>query len=123
MGKALGQVSLLIALLLVTMTSYAQQSTRVAFGCCANHAERQPVFDALTLADPDVFVFLGNTLDVSADDMDELLEAYEVFNRFRGPEFCAVNRRSCQYGTSTTMRSMGNAGSITKAVTRYVITF
>ncbi|WP_404399847.1 alkaline phosphatase D family protein [Idiomarina seosinensis] len=64
----------------------AQQSTRVAFGCCFDHSERQLAFDALTHADPEAFVFLGNALDVNAGDMDDLLDAYDVFNRFRAPK-------------------------------------
>ncbi|AVJ56566.1 phosphodiesterase [Idiomarina sp. OT37-5b] len=78
---------LLGVLLTVTVASNvaAQQSTRVAFGCCMDHSERQEVFDALNLADPEVFVFLGDTVDVDAGDMDDMLEAYEVLNRFRGP--------------------------------------
>ena len=54
-----------------------------------DHSERQDVFDALNLADPEAFVFLGNTVDVDAGDMDDMLEAYEVLNRFRGPQFTA----------------------------------
>lgn len=83
------QLSLLVIVaisLLLSVASYAQQSTRVAFGCCLNHSERQDVFDALNMADPEVFVFLGNVVDADAGDMDDMLEAYEVFNRFRGPK-------------------------------------
>ena len=79
------QLILGVSLLFFAAASQAQQSTRVAFGCCMDHSSRQDVWDAVNHAQPEVFVFLGNTLDVEADDMDDLLDAYDVFNRFRGP--------------------------------------
>ena len=62
-------IYVVITLLVAVAPALAQQSTRVAFGCCMDHSERQDVFDALNLADPEVFVFLGNTVDVDAGDM------------------------------------------------------
>lgn len=79
-------IAVVTAIMMSVTPALAQQSTRVAFGCCMDHSERQDVFDALNFADPEVFVLLGNTVDVDADDMDDLLEAYDVLNRFRGPK-------------------------------------
>lgn len=70
---------------ILAASAMAQQTTRVAFGCCIDHQSRQVVWDAVNHAQPEVFVFLGDTIDVNADDMDDLLDAYEVFNRYRGP--------------------------------------
>lgn len=76
---------LLLLLLAVAFSASAQQTTRVAFGCCIDHTKRQEVWDAINHAQPEVFVFLGDTIDENAGDMDDLLGAYEVFNRYRGP--------------------------------------
>lgn len=70
---------------IMAANAMAQQTTRVAFGCCIDHQSRQAVWDAVNHAQPEVFVFLGDTIDVNAGDMDDMLDAYEVFNRYRGP--------------------------------------
>ncbi len=81
----------LFLLLAFASSVSAQQSTRVAFGCCIDHTSRQEIWDAVNHAQPEVFVFLGDTVDVDADDMDDLLDAYEVFNRYRGPRVLRRN--------------------------------
>ena len=73
------------------LAAQAQQSTRIALGCCVDQSERQAVWDALNLAEPEVFALLGNGVSADADDMDELLAAYEVFNRYRGPRLLRRN--------------------------------
>jgi len=107
-------VSAFIIGLLLSVSSgpaNAQQSTRVAFGCCFNHSERQPVFDGLHRSDPEVFVFLGNVLDVDADDMDDMLEAYEVFNRFRGPKVLRRQSAVMSVWNLTDYRIDGHTGA------------
>ncbi|MAC33381.1 MULTISPECIES: phosphodiesterase [Idiomarina] len=81
----------LFLLLVVACGASAQQTTRVAFGCCIDHTKRQNIWDAINHAQPEVFVFLGDTVDVDADDMEDLLDAYEVFNRYRGPRVLRRN--------------------------------
>lgn len=124
--------NLLLSLLCLTLwvinisSVKAQQSTRVAFGCCLQHDQRQPVFDALTHSDPDVFVFLGNSLDVDADDMDDLLAEYEVFNRFRGPRLLRRQSAVMSVWGRNDYRMNGNAGRenpIKYAVRNHFLTF
>lgn len=117
---------LVSALLLLSFQIGAQQSTRIAFGCCMDHRERQAVFDTLTFADPEVFVYLGNTLDVSADDMDDMLEAYDVFNRFRGPKVLRRQSAVLSVWNKTDYQIAGHAGAnnpLKYAVRNHFLTF
>ncbi|RUO78166.1 phosphodiesterase [Idiomarina tyrosinivorans] len=72
-------------------SAHAQNVFSVAFGCCIDESQRQEVWDALNLADPDVFLFLGDSISVNADDMQDILDGYEVFNRYRGPRVLRRN--------------------------------
>lgn len=113
-------------ILFVSSGVIAQQSTRVAFGCCFDHSERQLTFDALTHADPEAFVFLGNGLDVDADDMDDLLEAYEVFNRFRAPKVMRRQSAVMSVWNLSDYRINGQAGidnPLKYAVRNHYLTF
>lgn len=121
-------IKLCYALVLVLATSpvLAQQTTRVAFGCCMDHSERQDVFDALNLADPEVFVFLGNTVDVNANDMDDMLAAYEVLNRFRGPKELRRQTAVMSVWNHTDYAIDGDAGAnnpLKYAVRNHFLTF
>ena len=80
-----------VVILTLSLAVQAQQSTRIALGCCVDQSERQAVWDALNLAEPEVFALLGNGVAANADDMDDLLAAYEVFNRYRGPRMLRRN--------------------------------
>ena len=80
-----------LVILTLSIAVQAQQSTRIALGCCVDQSERQAVCDALNLAEPEVFALLGNGVAANADDMDDLLAAYEVFNRYRGPRLLRRN--------------------------------
>ena len=79
-----------VVILTLSLAVQAQQSTRIALGCCVDQSERQAVWD-LNLAEPEVFALLGNGVSANADDMDDLLAAYEVFNRYRGPRMLRRN--------------------------------
>ena len=120
------QLILGASLLFLAAASQAQQSTRVAFGCCMDHSSRQEVWDAVNHAQPEVFVFLGNTLDVEADDMDDLLDAYEVFNRFRGPRVLRRGSAVMSVWNKTDYSIDGHAGKTNPqryAVRNHFLTF
>ena len=119
-------IYVVITLLVAVAPALAQQSTRVAFGCCMDHSERQDVFDALNLADPEVFVFLGNTVDVDAGDMDDMLEAYDVLNRFRGPKVLRRQSAVMSMWNRTDYAIDGQAGTnnpLKYAVRNHFLTF
>jgi len=119
-------IYVVVTLLVAVAPALAQQSTRVAFGCCMDHSERHDVFDALNLADPEVFVFLGNTVDVDAGDMDDMLEAYDVLNRFRGPKVLRRQSAVMSMWNRTDYAIDGQAGTnnpLKYAVRNHFLTF
>ncbi|EKE83721.1 alkaline phosphatase D family protein [Idiomarina xiamenensis] len=60
------------------------QYTRIEFSCCLAHDRSQPVWQAISRSDPDVFLLLGNALNIDADDIDDMRSAYDVLDRYRG---------------------------------------
>lgn len=52
---------------------------RVAFGSCARQDKPQPIWQAITAAKPDLFVFLGDNLYADARDEATLRQRYQAF--------------------------------------------
>lgn len=63
--------------------------SRIAFGSCLRQNRPQPVWRAITRANPDLFVFLGDNVYADTEDMERMRESYRQlavnpdFARFR----------------------------------------
>lgn len=49
----------------------------VAFGSCADQSSPQPIWNAIAGSDPDLFVFMGDTVYADTTDMDRMRGAYD----------------------------------------------
>ena len=66
----------------------AQGLTRIALGSCADQHLREPIWDAVIAARPELFIFMGDNVygDVSGKDpaLPELAKAYRDFGQIAG---------------------------------------
>jgi alkaline phosphatase D len=44
--------------------------SRIAFGSCANQDHPQPVWDAIVVTQPELFLFLGDNVYADTEDME-----------------------------------------------------
>jgi alkaline phosphatase D len=51
--------------------------SRIAFGSCAHQARPQPIWDAVLVAEPEVFILLGDNVYADTAGMGLLREVYE----------------------------------------------
>lgn len=56
------------------------QQLRIAFGSCARQDKPQPIWQAITAAKPDLFVFLGDNFYADARDEKTLRQRYTEFH-------------------------------------------
>lgn len=63
-------------LLLLLLAQAEQPVTRVAFGSCAKQTEPQPIWDRIVERQPDLFLFIGDTIYADTTDMHEKRQAY-----------------------------------------------
>jgi alkaline phosphatase D len=64
---------------------------RIAFGSCARQDLAQPIWNAISNAEPDIFVFLGDNIYADTEDMSVMAEKYRLLaNR---PEFARFRSR------------------------------
>lgn len=50
--------------------------TRIAFGACSREQKKQPLWEHINAAQPDLFLFLGDNIYGDTDDMNVLREKY-----------------------------------------------
>ena len=60
-----------ILFLLFSITASAQLIDRIAFGSCVHQDKPQPIWSEVLVADPDLFVFLGDNIYGDSDDPAE----------------------------------------------------
>lgn len=65
---------------------------RIGFGSCANQNSPQPVWDVISEAKPDLFLFIGDNIYADTEDMQEMERKYNQLGS--KPEF-AHFRASC----------------------------
>lgn len=65
----------------------AKGITRIAFGSCVHQDHEQPIWKALNIEHPDLFVFLGDNIYGDTEDMAELQRKYQKLGapRFSNP--------------------------------------
>lgn len=52
--------------------------TRIAFGSCAKESKDQPIWDAVSAAKPDLFIFLGDNVYLDTRDPNEMRAKYAL---------------------------------------------
>ncbi len=63
---------------------------RIAFGSCVKQDRPQPIWKAVTAADPELFLFIGDAIYAESDDPDAMRTAHETqaavpsYHRLRG---------------------------------------
>ncbi len=62
----------------------------IAFGSCARQDMDQPVWDSIAALEPDLFVFLGDTVYADTENMDKMAADYELLGK--KPGFQALRR-------------------------------
>ncbi|HPF99828.1 MAG TPA: alkaline phosphatase D family protein [Kiritimatiellia bacterium] len=58
-------------------TLFTNTLTRVAFGSCLHQDDPQPVWDAITEAQPDLFLLIGDSIYLDTTNATDKAEAYE----------------------------------------------
>ena len=66
-----------ILFLLFPITASAQLIDRIAFGSCVHQDKPQPIWSEVLVADPDLFIFLGDNIYGDSDDPAVLAAKYE----------------------------------------------
>ena len=66
-----------ILFLLFPITASAQLIDRIAFGSCVHQDKPQPIWSEVLVADPDLFIFLGDNIYGDSDDPAVLEAKYE----------------------------------------------
>jgi alkaline phosphatase D len=93
-ARVLARLVLVLALLLLPAVAGAQQTlplARIAFGSCADQEQPQPIWDAVLVYRPDLFIFAGDNVygDSPGTEPTELKAAYDKartldgYNRLR----------------------------------------
>lgn len=91
---------LFLALLLIAPLAPVQaqsastERTRVALACCVDLDSRQQAWEAVQRFNPGLVLFLGDMIDVQADEPDDMLKAYEIQKRSRGLRLVRQNAMS-----------------------------
>lgn len=91
----------LLLLLAVAFSAPAQQTTRVAFGCCIDHTKRQEVWDAINHAQPEVFVFWVILSMRTPATWTTYWMPMRCLTVTAGHGFCDATLRLCRSGTAT----------------------
>ncbi|WP_417319724.1 alkaline phosphatase D family protein [Emcibacter sp.] len=58
-----------------------QQLNLIAFGSCAQQEQEQPIWDKISALDPDLFVFLGDTVYANTEIADKMAGDYDLLAR------------------------------------------
>lgn len=76
--------SILLPFLLTCTSKKMQETTeakpfiKIAFGSCAHQYNDQPILEQVVMADPDVFIYLGDNIYSDTYSMDTLRKNYQV---------------------------------------------
>lgn len=61
----------------VALPGADQALTRIAFGSCAKEGKKQPIWEAVNAAQPELFIFLGDNVYLDTRDPDVMAEKYQ----------------------------------------------
>ena len=72
--------------------------TKIALGSCANQNLKQPIWDSIVAAKPELFLFLGDNVYADTEDMEQMRATYAKLAAIPGyqklratcPGFCGV---------------------------------
>ena len=69
--------------------------SRIAFGSCARQNKEQPIWDAINVAEPDLFIFLGDNIYADTRDPKVMAEKYALLAAKPGFQKLRANTPVC----------------------------